>query len=94
MIPLSAEILVFRMQIRGECSGSKTVRLLAEAPVTAVTKHFLCEIGRTGRITNIRVAPGRDCTLSLNPIKNATLMPPITSFQDKSMELICKNTLN
>ena len=49
------------------------------------------EIGRTGRITDIRVATARDCTLSLNPIEDATFMPPITSFQDTRMEPICKN---
>ena len=89
--PLSAEILVPRMQIRGERSGWKAVRLRAEAPATAVTKHFLWEICRTGRITDIRVAPERDCTLSLYPTEDATLMPPITSFQDTRMELICKS---
>ena len=33
------------MQIRGERSGWKAVRLRAEAPDTAVTKHLLLEIG-------------------------------------------------
>ena len=37
---LNAEILVPRMQIRGERSGWKPVKLRAEAPATAVTKHF------------------------------------------------------
>ena len=41
MSPLSAEILVPRMQIRGERSGWKAVRLQAIAPATAVTKSFL-----------------------------------------------------
>ena len=91
MSVLCAEILVPRMQICGERSGWKAVRLRAEAPATAVTKHFLWEIGRTGRITDIRVAPARDCTLLLNPMEDATFMPPITSFQDTRMELICKN---
>ena len=91
MSPLSAEILVAQILIRGERSGWKVVRLGAEAPATAVTKHFLWGIKRTGRITDIRVAPARDCTLSLNPIEDATFMPPITSFQDTRMELICKN---
>ena len=79
------------MQIRGERSGWKAVRLRAEAPATAGIKHFLWEIGRTGRITDIRVAIARDCSLLLNPIEDATFMPPITSFQDTRMELICKN---
>ena len=91
MSPQSAEILVPRMQICGERSGWKAVRLRAEAPATAVTKHFLWELGQTGRITDIRVAPARDCTLSLNPMEDATFMKPITSFQDTRMELICKN---
>ena len=56
-----------------------------------MTKHFLWEIGRSGLIKDIRGAPARDCTLSLNPIKYATFMPPITSFQNTRMELICKN---
>ena len=63
MTPFSAEILVPRMQIRKERASWKAVRLRAEAPATAVTKHFLWEIGRTGSITNLRVAPARDCTL-------------------------------
>ena len=91
MNPLSAEILVPRMQICGKRSGWKAVRLRAEAPATAVTKHILWENGRTGRITDFRVSPARDCTLSLNPIEDATFTPPITSFQDTRMELICKN---
>ena len=91
MSPISAEILVPRMQIRGERSGCKAVRLRAEAQATAVTKHFLLKIGRTRRITDIRVSPARDCTLSLNPIEDATFMPPITSLQDTRMELICTN---
>ena len=90
MSPLSAEILVFRMQIRGQRSGWKTVKLRAEAPAMAITKHFLWEIGRTRQITDIRVAPARDCTLSLNPMEDATFVPGITSFQDTPMELICK----
>ena len=89
--PLSAEILIPRMQIRGKRSGWKAVRLRAEAPATAVTKHFRWEIGRTGGITDIRVVPARDCTLSLNPMEDATFMPPITSFQDTRMKQICKN---
>ena len=63
------------MQIRGERSGWKAVRLRAEAPATAVTKQFLWKISRTGRITYIRVAPARDCKLSLNPMEDATFMP-------------------
>ena len=94
MSPLSAEILVPRMQILGERSGWKAIRLRAEAPAKSMTKHFLWEIGRTGRIIDIRVAPARDCRLSLNPMEDATFMPPITSFQDTRMELICKTTLN
>ena len=77
MSSLSADILVPRMQIRGELSGLKLVRLRTEAQATVVTKHFLWEIGRTGRITDIRVAPARDCTLSLNPIDVATIMPQL-----------------
>ena len=56
-----------------------------------MTKHFWWEIGQTGRITDIRVAPARDCTLSLNSMEDATFMPPITSFQDTRMKLIYKN---
>ena len=79
------------MQIRGDRSNWKAIRLWAKAPTTAMTKHFVWEIGRTRRITDILVAPARDCTLSLNPIEDATFRPPITSFQDTRMELICKN---
>ena len=91
MSPLSAEILLFQMQIRRERFGWKAVRLRAEAPATAVTKHVLWKIGRTGQRTDIRVAPARDCTLSLNPMEDATFMPPITSFQNTRMELISNN---
>ena len=91
MSPIIAEILVLRMQIRKERSGWKAVRLRAEARATAVTKHFLSEIGRTKRIKDIRVSLARDCTLSLNSMEDATFMPPITSFQDTHMKLICKN---
>ena len=80
MSPLCVEILVHRMQIGGKRSGWKAVRLRAEAPATTVTKHLLWEIGRTKRIIDIRVAPARECTLSLNPMEDATFLPPITSF--------------
>ena len=63
MSPLSAEILVPRMQIRGERSGWKAVRLRAEAAAAAVIKHLLWEIGRTGQFTDIRVVSARDCPL-------------------------------
>ena len=92
MSPLSDEILGFQLQIRRERSGWYAVRLLAEAPATAVTKHILWKICRTGRITDIRVAPARDCRLLLNLMENVTFMPQITSVQDTSMKLICKNT--
>ena len=90
MSPLSAEILVPCMQIRGERSGWKAVRLRAEAPATAVTKHFLWEICRIGRISDIQVALTWNCTVMLNPIEDATFMPPITSFQDTRIMLLCK----
>ena len=41
MTLLSAELLIPRMKIRGERSGRQAVRLRAEGPATAVTKHFL-----------------------------------------------------
>ena len=40
MSPLSAKILVPRMQISGVRSGWRAVRLRAEAPSPAMTKHF------------------------------------------------------
>ena len=52
-----------------------------------MTKDFLWA---TGRITDIRVAPAQDYTLSLNPMEEATFMPLITSFQNTRMELKCK----
>ena len=67
------------------------LRLQAETPVTAGTKHILWEIPRTERITDIKVSPTRDCSIPLNQIEDATVILLITSFQDTRMELICKN---
>ena len=53
MTLVAAEILVPRMQTRTERSGWKAVRLKATAPPTAVTNHYLWNIGRTGRIIDI-----------------------------------------
>ena len=91
MNPLSAEILVPQMQIREKRSSWKAVTLRAKAPTTAVTKHVLWEICRTGQITDMGVAPVRDFTILLNPMENATFLPPMTSLQDPRMELIYKN---
>ena len=91
MSPLSAEILVPQMHIRKERSGLNAVRLQGEALATAVTKHYSLEIGQIRRITHIRVAPARDCTLVLNSIQDATFMPPIKSFQNTRMEFVCNN---
>ena len=89
--PVGAEILVPRMQIRGERSGWRAVRLKAEPPSQAVTKHYLWTLGRTGRISDIRIAPAQDCVLSTNPEEDATFLPPVSSLLQTRMEIICRN---
>ena len=91
MFPVNAEILVPRMQIRCERSGWKAVRLKAETPRFAITKNYLWDLGRTRRITDIRVAPARECIVSVNTAEDATFMPLATSYPDTHIELICTN---
>ena len=90
MFLVNAEILVLRMQIRGERSGWKAVRLKAEMPRFAITKNYLWDRCQTRRITDIRVTPARECIVSVNTAEDATFMPLATSYPDTHIELICK----
>ena len=94
--PVSTEILVPRMQIRAERTGWKAVRLRAEPPTHFITKHSLWTAGRIGRITDIKVAAARDCSLSNSWRENETLTPLLSSVSETSMEILCtdQTTIN
>jgi len=87
--PVANEILVPRMQIRAERSGWKAVKLKAEAPSSPILSHLLWSEGRTGRITDVKVAHARNCYHPNFPT-DEYYMPKISNLLETNIEIYCE----